>query len=100
MSINAKITRTLIIDTPNKLYQILDEHKDLVEKSIELKVFMDQMNLSIQGCDCDSFEYVGGAISIYLDLGKIKEEDKILLKYKIGCDKIIFKMKDQILFEY
>jgi len=100
MSISAKITRTLIIDTPNKLYQILDEHKDLVEKSIELKVFMDQMNLSIQGCDCDSFEYVGGAISIYLDLGKIKEEDKILLKYKIGCDKIIFKMKDQILFEY
>ena len=99
MSTNANISKTLVIESPQKLYQILDYHKDLVKDSIELKIFMDQMNLTVEGCDCDTFEFVGGAIDIYVDLRKMSDQSISLFKSTIGCDKILFRMKDKNLFE-
>lgn len=100
MSINAEVSRTLVIESPLKLYEILHFHKDLTEKCIELKVFMDQMNLQIEGCNCDSLGYVAGAVNQYVELKDMSRETQEILKKTVGCDKLIFKMTDLILFEF
>lgn len=100
MSTKATITRTLIIESPQRLYDILNYHKELMNESIDLKIFMDQMNLTIEGCQCDFLESIAEVMSIYVDLSHCDDSAKKKMKQLLNCDKIIFKSKDQILFEF
>lgn len=100
MSTKATVSRTLIIESPQKLYDILNYHSELIEESIDLKIFMDQMNLTIDGCQCDFLESMASLMDIYVDLEKCNETTKISMKSNLNCDKIIFKSKDKILFEF
>jgi hypothetical protein len=100
MSTKATITKTLLIESPQKLYEILNYHKELVDKSSELKLFMDHMNISISGCQCDFFDSLASAVDIYVDLSKMKKKTRTLIKKTLGCDKVILKIKEQKIFEF
>jgi len=100
MSIKAKISKTLVIDSPQKLHETLEYYSELLDQSIELKIFMDQMNLSIQGCQCDFFDAIAEVMDMYVDLYKIKDDTKKSMKALLNCDKIIFYSKGTKLFEF
>jgi hypothetical protein len=99
MSIEAKISRKLLIESPQQLNQILLKTKQLLDKHLEFKIFSDTMFLYTNGCKCDSDFNWTVIIEIYKAFDKLESSTIEDLKHVIGCDSIIFNLEGKKLFE-
>ncbi len=99
MSIEAKISRRLLIESPQQLNQILLKNKKLLENHLEFKVFSDTLFLYTNGCQCDSDFNWTVIVEIYKTFDKLESSVIQDLKDMIGCDSIIFNLDGKKLFE-
>jgi len=99
MSINAEISKKLVISSPDELFNYIKDKNSFLEKYIEFKIFRDLYFLYKYGCPCDSEENERESSDIYKRLNEINIEAFVDMKKDIGCSNIIFKLNNEILFE-
>jgi hypothetical protein len=99
MSINAEISKKLIISSPDEFYNYISKKENLLQKYIEFRIFRDHMFLSKNGCPCNFEENEKDSINIYSKFNEMNSEAFTEVKEDIGCTNIIFKLNDEILFE-
>ncbi len=99
MSINAEVSKKLVISSPDEFFQYITNKSELLQKYTEFKVFRDLYFLAKNGCPCNAEENEEEAIDIYKRFDELNQEAFIEIKKDIGCTNIIFKLNDKILFE-
>jgi hypothetical protein len=90
---DAQVSRTLVIDSPQKFYKLI---KDYEIKSLYLLPFQDRMDLFFDGCPCEAEENWDQSVVEYKKLSK---KDLTFIKEIVGCDKILFYLEETLLFE-
>lgn len=93
MSSKAEVSKILVINSPQELYKIFKD-KNISDK--EIQVFMDNMDLFINGCTCDSLENWELSVSEYSKLNKYEFTE---LKKIIGCTGVRLYLDSVFLFE-
>lgn len=93
MSSNAKVSKTLVINSPQELHHIL-KSKNYVSE--DLQIFIDNMDLFIDGCACDSLENWERSVEEYSKISQYNLDD---LKKVVGCTSMRFYLDKNLLFE-
>ena len=92
MSQKAEISKNLIINSPQELYQIL-KRENLTST---LQSFSDNMEIFIDGCTCDTLENWENAV---LEYSRLDQKNLTSIKNKIKCSKLVFYLDSVKLFE-
>ena len=99
MSINAEVSKKLVIESPDEFYNYISKKEHFLQKYTEFKVFRDLFFLYKNGCPCNAEENEKEAIDVYKMFNQMNQESFIDVKTDIGCTNIIFKLNDEVLFE-
>ncbi len=89
MSISANVSRSLYIDTVDKLYQILDSHPELLENNFLFTAFYDFMKDYYEGCACSQEENLKSARQEYNTISNDESCNSILLEF-FNCNSVKF----------
>ena len=95
MSINAEVSKKLVISSPDEFYNYISKKEDFLQKYIEFRIFRDLFFLYKNGCPCNEKE----STETYKKFNQMNQESFVEVKNDIGCTNIIFKLNDEILFE-
>jgi hypothetical protein len=99
MSINAEVSKKLIISSPDEFYNYISKKASILEKYTEFGIFKDYLFLAKYGCPCNSEENEDEATHIYKRFNEMNQQAFIDVKIDIGCTNIIFILNDEVLFE-